>query len=718
MPDVSYTFKLFGANKFTKSLGRMQANAGRLRKSMGSITDTAAKFSLVGDAFQQASQQLNSLIQPGQQFESQMKDLQAITGMAGKNLEIIGKAARKNAKIFGGEASQSVESYKLLLSQLGPELAEKPEALKAMGRNVSILSKTMGGDAKAATEVLTAAMNQYGVSIDDPTQASARMSDMMNTMAAAAKQGSAELPFIKKALENAGAVAKDAGVSFSETNSAIQLLDKYGKRGAEGGVALRNIMSRLQKGRFLPPEVKEELRGAGINIDVLTDKSRSLTERMQALQPIAEDTALLTKMFGQENQLAATTLVKNADAIEDLNGKIQGTNTATEQAEIVMSSYEEKMNRLQARFKDLGIQIFNASKKYLPLIMFTSQFMQITSRMMPLMQSFGKFMLWSGRMTFRLGRSLLMGSIQLLKFGLRLVFVSAKMTGRFLIGLVKGIAGLVTYRRQINRTSFSLMTFVRRIIMSGAAAAKSAGRFLLAAVSGLGSYVAGLVSATAAQIALNVAMNANPIGAIILGLMAIGTAVYAIIKHWDTVKEWLKNLGEFVLKYNPFSLLLKGIDKLFPGFLDTLKQWWNKITDFFKKIGDWFKKIWDKYLAPLFGASGDVKIEGEEPEYDPGKGSDKPGGSKEKNPKINKEDYGLEEDSASKSKNTAGKRASSTISGGGKSVKNISITIDSLIGENTNFFRDTDSLEDGEDFLEKLSDALQGVVNDANYATE
>lgn len=716
MPDVSYTFKLFGANKFTKSLGRMQTNAGRLRKSMGSITDTAAKFSLVGDAFQQASQQLTSLIQPGQQFESQMKDLQAITGMTGKNLELISKAARQNAKTFGGEAGQSVESYKLLLSQLGPELANKPEALKAMGRNVSILSKTMDGDAKAATEVLTSAMNHYGVSIDDPLRASARMRDMMNTMAAAAKQGSAELPMIKQAMENAGAVAKDAGVSFSETNSAIQLLDKYGKRGAEGGVALRNVLTTLAKGRFLPPDVKEELQSAGVNIDVLTDKSRSLSERMETMQPVADDTAMITKMFGGENQLAATALVQNSEAIEDLNGKIQGTNTATEQAEIVMSSYEEKMNRLQARFKDLGIKIFDATKKYLPLIMFSSQFMQITSRMMPLMQVFGKGMLNAGDMVYRLGRGLLVGSFRLLKFAVRLMFASAKMTGQFLIGLFKGIAGLVTYRRQIMRTNFSLTGFIRKIAMSGVAAAKSAGRFLLAAVSGLGSYIAGLVSATAAQIALNVAMTANPIGAIILGLMAIGAAVYAIIKHWDTVKEWLRKLGVFVLKYNPFSLLVKAIDKLFPGFIDTLKEWWNKITEFFKNIADWFTKIWDKYLAPLFGASGSVKIEGEEPEYDPVV-DEKDDKKKSGDEKLNLDDDTIDEATNAASGN-ANQRAGSTINGGGKSIKNIRISIESLIGENTNFFRSTDSLDDGEDFLDQLSNALQGVVNDANYATE
>ena len=64
------------------------------------------------------------------------------------------------------------EEPKLLLSQLSPELGNYPTALRAMGDNIATLSKTMGGDATAAAEVLTTAMNQYGISMDDSMEAS------------------------------------------------------------------------------------------------------------------------------------------------------------------------------------------------------------------------------------------------------------------------------------------------------------------------------------------------------------------------------------------------------------------------------------------------------------------------------------------------------------------------------------------------------------------
>ena len=52
-----------------------------------------------------------------------------------------------------------------------------------MGNCIATTSKLMGGDGVAAAEVLTTAMNQYGISLDDPMKASAEMARMMNVMA-------------------------------------------------------------------------------------------------------------------------------------------------------------------------------------------------------------------------------------------------------------------------------------------------------------------------------------------------------------------------------------------------------------------------------------------------------------------------------------------------------------------------------------------------------
>ena len=62
-----------------------------------------------------------------------MHDLSAVAGLTGDGLKEIETFARESAKAFGTDAGVAVESYKLLLSQLTPELGKYPEALSAMG---------------------------------------------------------------------------------------------------------------------------------------------------------------------------------------------------------------------------------------------------------------------------------------------------------------------------------------------------------------------------------------------------------------------------------------------------------------------------------------------------------------------------------------------------------------------------------------------------------
>ncbi|MDD4394698.1 MAG: phage tail tape measure protein [Bacteroidales bacterium] len=304
---------------------------------------------------------LDAAIQPGIQLNNSLQDLSAITGITGKGLKEIEGYARESAKAFGIDAAGAVEGYKLVLSQLSPGIAKTPVALKAMGASISTLSKTMGGDTTAAAEVLTTAMNQFQVATDDPIAASKEMARMMNVMAAGAKEGSAELPQIKQALEQAGMAAKGAGVSFEETNAAIQVLDKAGKKGSEGGVALRNVMNILSRGRFLPEDVQEELQAAGVDINALTDKSKTLTERLKPLQSVMNDSALFSKLFGMENTNAAIALVQGIDEVDRYTAAITGTNTAYEQAKTVMESYAEKQARIKAQFDNLKISVFNAT---------------------------------------------------------------------------------------------------------------------------------------------------------------------------------------------------------------------------------------------------------------------------------------------------------------------------------------------------------------------
>ncbi len=255
----------------TASIKKMTEQTQKATKTFGDCFKSLWSFRLVADEINNVKESFDNLLVPGKDVNANMLELSAITGVTGEGLKAIEKAARDTAKTFGTSAVDNVEAYKMMLSQLSPEIANNAEAMKMMGENANVLSKQMGGDTIAATEVLTTSLNQFGVSMDDPIVAAKVMADMMNVMSAAAQQGSAELPQIKQALEQVGMVAKTTGLSFAETNAYIQLLDQAGKKGSEGGVALRNVLATLSEGRFTSKLAAEGLEQAGISVDYLAD---------------------------------------------------------------------------------------------------------------------------------------------------------------------------------------------------------------------------------------------------------------------------------------------------------------------------------------------------------------------------------------------------------------------------------------------------------------
>jgi TP901 family phage tail tape measure protein len=302
-------------------------------------------------------------------YDASLKELSAITGVVGDDLGLIGKNARQSAVDLGGDAAESVKSYTLLLSKLTPEIAKSPEALDMMGTSVGLLSETMHGDLVGASNSASSAMNQFGVDMSDPIAAAKEMDVMLNQMVASAKVGSQEVPAVAAALDEVGAVADAANVTFAETNGALQVLGKYGKEGAEGGRALRNVLAVLGKEDFLPKEVLTQLKQAGIDTSILADKNKTLAERITELKKLGGNDALLGAMFGTENTVAITGLLGNVELLKDYTTQITEDQTAlADMAATMGTSYQESKDRIVSYFDDIKLSIYGATGSMLPFL--------------------------------------------------------------------------------------------------------------------------------------------------------------------------------------------------------------------------------------------------------------------------------------------------------------------------------------------------------------
>ena len=150
-------------------------------------------------------------------------------------------------------------------------------------------------------------------------------------------------------MKKAGVAASGAKVSFEETNAAIQVLAGVGVKGAEAGTALRGVFIKLQtqtNDNFNPAIV-----GINKSLENLAEAELSATD--------------MVKLFGQENFVAAQSLIANRENLKRLTGELTGTNVALEQAAKRQATFEAQSKLLASAFEVLQI---NLGEKLLPIL--------------------------------------------------------------------------------------------------------------------------------------------------------------------------------------------------------------------------------------------------------------------------------------------------------------------------------------------------------------
>lgn len=625
-----YIFNIGG--NFSAQISGMSAAAGNFTASVEGadsgirkFTGSLATFSYLKDVFQNVADGFSRLSSAGIKLDSQMHDLSAVAGVTGEGLKQIEGFARQSAKAFGTDAAVAVEGYKLLLSQLTPELGKYPEALSAMGDCIQTTSKLMGGDGVAAAQVLTTAMNQYGVSLEDPTAASEEMARMMNVMAAAGQAGSAELPAISAALQQCGMAAKAANVSFEETNAAIQVLDKAGKKASEGGVALRNVLGQLGKGRFVEKQAREELEKAGIDVVALGDNSKSLKERLEMLKPMLNDFALLSKFFGVENANAARALIQGTESLQDFTDAVTGTNSATEQAAIVMDSYAERQARVNQRFEDLKITIFQATGDFsLWCGVLTSALVplaQIAPALTLLHKAFLaiKALRWASMWEW-IQRAVYASRLQIMFMNRELITGQFASNG-FLINITRATLAVVRFATV---GIFNALKGIGALVLSFVTGGAASAGFAATASAAFGTFSA---TATTACRAVSVAISSIPIigwiAAAIAALIAIGAYFWntsakfrAVLKGtWAAFKACFSGIGELARQtFGAIGDLIKAAFSLDATGIDAaLKKLKAGFSDYGKQVGQAFNEAYDAEMTESAKKEGAKNPNGKKP---------------------------------------------------------------------------------------------------------
>ena len=269
------------------------------------------------------------------EFDQTAAELQAITGIMGRDLAVLSETALDASILTGQSARDQVEAYKLIASNMDVPR----EQLQAMGADVVTLAVAAGTDLPLAANVATNTLNQFGLAADQTGR-------VVNVLAAGAKKGAAEVPDLADSLREAGTTAAGANVPLEATVGAIEVLAQNALKGSQAGTGLRNVIT------ILDTETRKLADNgiAGVNL-----QGDGLTRTLQRLEPLLDNSAGLVNVFGRENLNAARILIQNAAAVDTMTTAVTGTNVAHEQAEIQADTLTGDLDKLRAAWKALLI---------------------------------------------------------------------------------------------------------------------------------------------------------------------------------------------------------------------------------------------------------------------------------------------------------------------------------------------------------------------------
>lgn len=319
--------------RFEKALSRAERVA---QKRSQAINRVFVRLSAGLGAFlggRLIAQGIDNFVETAKVFEQSMADLSAITGATGKDLEYLSDAAKEFGVTTTLSASQAAEAFKLVASAK-PDLLDNLDALKKVTEQTIILSEASGLDLASSAMAAGEALNQYGAGAEQAAR-------FVNVLAAGSKYGASEIADTAAALSNVGVVAKNAGLSFEETNASLQILAQGGIKATKAGTGLRTVLLKLET--QTNDQFKPSVVGVSQAFENLSKAQLSATAQ--------------AKLYGTEGITVAQILTDNAAKLDTMTKKLTGTKVATEQARVRTNTFAGKIKELQSAYEGLTLTI-------------------------------------------------------------------------------------------------------------------------------------------------------------------------------------------------------------------------------------------------------------------------------------------------------------------------------------------------------------------------
>lgn len=505
--------------------------AGRAMKAMAGVA-AGAGVALAGKTVVDSVKTYVEFEDAVTKAGSKFKDIDVTSAEYNQTLEKLQASAREVGALTKFSAVDSANALdKMAMAGLTSEQS------MGMLMGTTNLAAAVGLDLTSAVDMATDAMGAFNLVSEDQDQISANMNRIADVVAKTTNMANLDMEMWFESVKMGASTFTSLGGTIEEFSAYAGTLANAGIKGGMAGNALKNIMLNLSAPAKAGADAMKEL---GINVFDAQGQMLPLTDIMKQFETnlagVADDrkAALLKDIFGKE-QISSFNVLLSAGSknLADFTKTLENAGgTAEAIAGAQMKSFAGMIEQLKSAWQDkqlsLGkaFEVGGAKDALQNLITYVQNFdvAPIAGALTQIMQA--------------------------------------------IPGIVEGFVGFV-------QTLWNMRDLIGALVIAwgvykGAVIAALVIEKMMAFFSAIKAVQAATQGMSVAQAALNVVMNANPIGLIITAIAALIFGIYELVKNWDKVKaamiavwEWIKNIASII-----WEGLLIAFEKVKTFFLE------------------------------------------------------------------------------------------------------------------------------------------------------
>jgi TP901 family phage tail tape measure protein len=538
-------------------------------------------------------------------FEAQMNRVRAVSGATGAEFDALTVLAQDLGASTQYSASQAADAMGFL-AMAGFDTNEILTALPAT------LDLAAAGqiDLATAADIASNVLTGYGFQASE-------LGRVNDVLAATFTSTNVDMRMLGDSFKYIAPVASSAGLEFTEVAAAVGLLGNAGIQGEQAGTALRGAIGRLLKPTGAVADTLDEL---GVSVHDSSGNMRSLTDIFSQLESSGADTADMLTIFGLEAGPGMSALLQQGSgALADLTSELDSAGgTAQTIADIQMEGLNGALLEMKSAFEGLLLAVADSGM----LETVTGRVETLTTVIQDLTETNPELLNTAAGfvgLLAALGPMLWVGGRVVGTIGALTTAVSS--SARFVGLAVDGWKGagqvwaagtpLVTRLTAAVRANY-LATAIQADINKRSVATQILANTWAKIVRGAA------LAWAAAQWLLNAALNANPIGLVVIAVAALVGGLILAYKHSETFRGFVDGLWasakELWAQLQPLVPVLLRIGKVTLGIalapligaFYALRAAGRAAWQWLQPAFEWLSDFWTSTLQPKVEQIGEV----------------------------------------------------------------------------------------------------------------